>query len=175
MKDDSDSYTVKDAGFFPKSDVLLLFDLSEKLVELHPVSRYETTDYDSSRFSLVSSIPISEFQPYFMLYDEAFRISLIAEILTAIRVAGSLAHKYRKAAENPLPRAFKRLARKLVRCYQHYLDGGNITEIFVSKIYRMIRQIWRDAQLCFRFSERSRKLRARLQNAQPIEYYGLEC
>lgn len=174
MQNEGELYQTKAAKLFPQSTVLILHHRQTNKMFLHLVSRNRYSHYDHS-LELITTVPVSEFSPYFMLYSESEQEGLTAEIFTVIGKAIRYGKKYRKAESNPFPSAFKRLARKLIRAYQLHTSGEFLTEVFVGKLYRMLRQIWIHSQAYFRDRVSSKVLREKLQRHQPIQSYGFEC
>lgn len=174
MENEKEFDEEKVGQIFPLSSMLVLHDSKTNKIFLHLVSRNRYSHYDLS-LGLITTIPVSEFSPYFMLYPEQVQEELTAEIISVIGRACWYGRKYRKAESNPFPKVFKRLARKLIRVYRHYTTGEFLTPVFVGKLYQMLRQIWVHCQAYFRAVKSAKRLRERLLRLRPIQAYGFEC
>ena len=174
MSIDSQFFKATDLKLFPQSSILVLHHQQTNKTYLHKASRDSYQHY-GNEFHLVSCVLISEFNPYFMLYDEEIQVGLVAEIIGVIGRAGQLGKKLKRAADNPFPNAFKRLAKKLIRCYQHWMNADFVTEVFISKLYRMLKKIWDDSRAYYCSVKRSAGLHAKLQCHRPIESFVYEC
>lgn len=174
MQEDSYDYVAKSAQLFPQSLMLVLHQPDTNKIYLHLVSRNRYSPYDHA-MQLITTVPVSEFSPYFMLYPEQVQEVLTAEIISAIGRASRYGKKYHKANGNPFPGAFKRLARKLIRAYRYCLGGEFVTKVFISKLYHMLRVIWVHSQTYFRWHSNSKKVHARLQQFRPIQSFQYEC
>ncbi len=174
MKKQTVEYKLQGGKVFPKASILVLHhrESNRTLIELVFHNRFP--GYVDS-LELITSVPVSEFGPYFMLYPEDVQESLFAKIFHAIGLATSFGRRYRKADKNYFPKAFKRLAKKLIRAYRKNMGEDFLTRGFVGMVYGMFRNIWLHSRAYYRWSESSRKLRLKLLKHRPIEAFGFEC
>lgn len=160
---------------FPQAFVLILHNRQNGKFVLQHTSRYGLKGYDSS-WELLSMVKVSEFGPYFMEYADNIQTGLYAQLISTIGYAAKYTKQYKKATNNPFPRAFKRLAKKLIRAYFHQIQSTDfLTRGFIGKVYGMLRQIWLHARAYFRWEASMKQLRCKLQKYRPIESFGFEC
>ncbi|HMR55563.1 MAG TPA: hypothetical protein PKD34_03165 [Candidatus Doudnabacteria bacterium] len=174
MKEHTKEYRLQGGQIFPKASMLVLHHRDSNRTQVELIFHNRFPGYVDS-LDLITSVPVSEFGPYFMLYPDEIQEGLFAEIIQVVGMATSFGKKYRKVEKKYFPKAFKRLAKKLIRAYRKNMGEDFLTLNFIRKVYAMVRKIWLHSRAYYRWSDSSRKLRSRLQKYRPIESYDFVC